>query len=122
MVEINIDEWSANDVRDGVVKEAICRTRKCREGDNLQLHTGQGTKQCRKLRDAVCTAVRLIEIWENKVYIRDEELNYPAALYHPLALTKFAKETGFSSWDQMKRFVGINHGGLPFDGFLIRWE
>jgi hypothetical protein len=60
MVEINFSEQFAERVKSGDKRQTIRRSKKCGPGDTLQLYTGQRTKACRKLRDAVCKDVTYV--------------------------------------------------------------
>ena len=97
-------------------------------GDTLYLYYGMRTKQCRKLGEVECKSVDRIEILGIP---RPWSWTEPRILLHPRpALTlqilaseaeEYARADGFSGFDAMHDWFQKTHG-LPFEGFLIRWE
>ena len=78
-------------------------------GDALQLYTGQRTKQCRKLADAVCTQTLPIKITKSDRIIkgfRTDDIWF---------------QDGFDSRASFFKFFEQHHG-LPFNGVLIKWR
>lgn len=104
---------------DAVASGAKCQTirangmrRHAKEGDALQLYTGQRTKACRKLRDAICSDACRILIDRDRV-----------VTFHPqefLDPEQVARLDGFASWADMRDWFEATHG-LPFHGTMIRW-
>lgn len=116
MVAYNFKIQFADDVESGAKRQTIRangRRRHARQGEALQLYTGQRTTSCRKLRDAVCVDACPIRIEENAI------LTFQFCELHT-DLDAFAKQDGFPDWPAMRDFFAKAHG-LPFTGTLIRW-
>lgn len=117
MVAYNFQARFAPAVEAGTKRQTIRAHRKggrhARMGEPLQLYTGMRTKQCRKLRDAVCHDVCNILIESTAVWT-----------FHPheihTDLDYFARLDGFADWREMREWFAGAHG-LPFNGVLIRW-
>lgn len=117
MVAYNFQARFADAVERGTKRQTIRAPRKdgrhARPGDALQLYTGMRTKQCRKLRDAVCHDACSILIEADKIWtFKPQELH--------LDLDKFARWDGFADWQEMREWFEAAHG-LPFRGVMIRW-
>lgn len=124
MVAINFQEQFADDVEDGNKKQTVRLKARCKVGDKLQLYTGQRTKQCRHLRDAVCIAVRDIEIHPTFMKLDGRELIAGSALRDEYEDRDddFAKKDGFSGFTEMAEWFEQRYGRLPFIGKLIIWR
>jgi len=71
------------------------------------------TRQCRKLRDAVCHDACGILLYADRILtFKPQELHTD--------LNYFARLDGFIDWQEMREWF-IEAHGLPFQGFLIRW-
>lgn len=124
MVAYNFQEQFADDVEDGRKTQTIRRTARCKPGDALQLYTGQRTKACRKLRDAVCTAVIPIEIRDTEMFLDGRRVlagNAYRDSYEDHD-NDFAKADGFDSFMDMADWFRDRYGSLPFHGFVIKWK
>jgi hypothetical protein len=95
-------------------------------GKPLQLYTGMRTKACEKIKDAICTRVRPVEISATGVKL-DGWILYcgdaPATWgVDPEAFDgDFARADGFANFPEMAEFFEKRYG-LPFVGQLIEWR
>ena len=120
MVAYNFQKQFADAVERGEKRQTIRAPRRdgrhAKVGDKLQLYTGMRTKQCRKLRDAVCHDVCRVVIQRDQIWTyQPQEVHYK-----PEALDAFAKADGFECWAAMRDWFDSQHG-LPFTGVMIRW-
>lgn len=117
MVAYNFQARFADAVARGVKSQTIRAPRKdgrhAKPGDALQLYTGMRTRQCRKLRDAVCHNACPVLIEANRVLTFE-----PQEIHEDL--DRFARLDGFADWQEMRDWFTEAHG-LPFEGVLIRW-
>lgn len=116
MVAYNFQARFADLVASGRKSQTVRAPRKdgrhAKVGDALQLYTGMRTRQCRKLRDAVCHDVCDIMLEANRILtFKPQELH---------DLDQFARYDGFADWREMREWFSSTHG-LPFQGVLIRW-
>lgn len=120
MAAYNFQTRFAAAVESGGKRQTIraeSKRRHARPGDKLQLYTGQRTRSCRKLRDAICSEVCPILIEDNRVTIfhyLDREI------CENQELETLAQADGFKSWIEMHDWFFQVHG-LPFRGVLIQW-
>ena len=128
MVAYNFKKRFAEAVESGRKRQTIrAGAPRCKVGDALQLYTGQRTKGCRKLRDAVCKQVRRISILE--AYDSDEQTvpgewkivldgkwNWTTDC-HSHAL---ARCDGFEDAYALCKWFEAQHG-LPFNGHVVNW-
>lgn len=94
------------------------RRRHARPGDALQLYTGQRTRSCRKLLEAVCKAAADVIIDRDGnalplIHIAGQKLD-------ALEAYAFARADGFTSAEAMTQWFEQQHG-LPVDGVCIQW-
>lgn len=106
------------------------KRRHARPGETLQLYTAMRTKQCWKIADARCKAVRPIRIEFHDGYdvvkIGGDDA-FGADGPDIEKLDAFAQRDGFQTWDHLLNFWDENHDRIvskhgTFDGFLIEWE
>ena len=138
MVAFNFQARFAPKVLRGTKRTTIRKDRKdnklpCQPGDDLQLYYGQRTKQCRKIRDDECTALRRI-IMNRLPDGRAQILLGPANQTDAPIVTKnldatemrvLAQGDGFADTDDMFDFFEAEHGGndvWPFSGWQITWR
>jgi hypothetical protein len=118
MVAFNFQKRWAPDVESGKKPQTIRKgPARAKVGDTLQLYTGQRTKSCRKLADAICTAV--IPVRFNRYYFAlDNKPIYDAAL------DKLAREDGFKDWETAVDFFFDKFDEEPDDfvGYLYKWR
>jgi hypothetical protein len=115
MPAYNFKERFANVVLDGTKSQTIRppRKRPTRVGETLYLYTGMRTKNCRLLREAVCSSIVSIRIATELIVMGDIFLSDDAA--NDLAIAD-----GFENASQLIDFFETQYG-LPFEGELIRW-
>jgi len=136
MVAFNFMPQFADDVQFGRKTQTIRQKQKCKVGDKIQLYTGQRTKQCRLLGNAVCTAVESVSLGESEIkhqgIRRWLQYNFDGGrgfwqlicgLTDPdgSGIEQFAKDDGFKNSDDMFQFFADKYT-LPFIGFLHKWE
>jgi hypothetical protein len=119
MVAFNFKAQVADEVETGRKRQTIRQQRRARAGDRLQLYTGMRTKKCRKLRDAICAAAQeiTVEIHGQLVCVRLDGELLPSAMAGELA-----RADGFDGVTSFSEFFEREYGGLPFSGWLIRWD
>lgn len=116
MVALNFSPQFAAAVAAGKKRQTI-RDKTCaRGGLVLQLYTGQRTKACRKLMDAVCLSVQCIVLMETVVQPHGNVTLMGAYL------EEFAKKDGFATYADMWAFFAprANEDG-EYNGVLIKW-
>lgn len=102
---------------------ALGKRRHARPGETLQLYTAMRTKQCKKIGEAKCTAVRDIVITFGKLSgVSVGGSDEPQAHFQGGGLDIFAQRDGFESWNEMVQFWDKEHGLSVFIGKLIEWE
>ena len=120
MVALNFQKQFAALVESGAKRQTIRHPRKIpfKVDDPLQLYTGMRTKNCRKLGEAKCTAVKKILLTctsiERLVIIDGDVLGIGGK-------HTFARADGFANIIEMFDWFEKTHG-LPFDGVLIKWR
>jgi hypothetical protein len=114
----------------GEKRRTIRRVRKAgnpEPGQPLQLYTGMRTKDCEKIRDAVCTRVRPVKIdcmgvvLDGLRLIAGSEPGYLGSGDPEAYDGDFARADGFDSFQDMAEFFDKQYG-LPFEGQLIEWR
>lgn len=116
MVAYNFMTRFAADVESGKKPNtirAIGKRRPPYPGEMLQLYTGMRTRNCRLLREEVCTAVTPIEISDDGIFLDGRKLSGAEVF-------KLAEDDGFESPAEMLKFFRDTHG-LPFEGVFIQW-
>jgi hypothetical protein len=85
-------------------------------GESLQLYTGMRTKACRKLvsPDPICISAEPVQITAEGIKLGDRWLNQAEQ-------AQMAVADGFENLTSFYDFFRQTHG-LPFQGFLIKWE
>jgi hypothetical protein len=114
MVAINFSERFAGAVERGEKRQTIRREARCKPGDQLQLYTGQRTKHCRKLRDAVCLDVAPISITRGTLTVN-------GSVYMSDTAAAFARADGFSDYDDMWNWFYSQYKQTLFTGHVIKW-
>ena len=82
-------------------------------GDTLYLYTGQRTRRCRKLGEAVCKSTERVGISDLGIIVGDDLP--PCDERDAIAVAD-----GFSNEWRLIQWFKKTHG-LPFEGLLIRW-
>lgn len=116
MVALNFSPQFAKAVAAGEKRQTIRDKTTARAGTALQLYTGQRTKRCEKLLDAVCTGVQPIILLET---IAQPHGNVSLM---GMFLEEFAQKDGFASYADMWAFFSprANADG-EYNGVIIRW-
>lgn len=102
-------------------RTTIRKPGRAKPGDTLYLYTGQRTKTCRKLGEALCLAVTPVRIAKERIH--DAPYMYlDGQIISGVTLDRFAclDTAGFWRTDQFMAFFADIYG-LPFDGELICW-
>lgn len=115
MVAINFSAQFAGPVERGEKRQTIRRSKKCEAGDTLQLYTGQRTKACRKLRDAVCKDVTYVGLTARGVTLGNTSR-------FPRDIDDFARLDGFADYAEMWAWFSARYDTNSFTGYVIRWE
>lgn len=120
MPAYNFQERFADPVEQGIKRQTIRKPRKrsTKVGDTLYLYTGQRTKHCRKLGQAVCKEVIPIRIGVLYVVILYPRDNKRRRILSIPEIEQLAKDDGFDSIADMERFFRKR---LPFMGEIIKW-
>lgn len=123
MVALNFQKQFAEDVELGDKRQTMRLTARCKRGDHLQLYTGQRTKACRKLGDAICTRVRPVSIYQTYMELDGKQLIAGDAVRgeDEDRDNDFAKKDGFSGFTEMAEWFEKQYKKLPFHGFVIQW-
>lgn len=121
MIAINFKAKFADAVATGKKTQTIRKTNRFKVGDTLQLYTGQRSKACRKLGEAVVTRVVTFSFYKkwNGYYFG---IGNDFLVQTEGGLSAFAKKDGFKDFEEMKAFFVDQYGDLPFEGYLIQWE
>ncbi len=124
MPALNFKKQFAHLVESGEKRQTIRALRKDgknpKPGHTLYLYTGQRTKSCRKLGEAICKSVEQIcinESWGISL------ANLDGGQYRELSIdeeTALIEADGFYYSFQFYKFFKDTHG-LPFFGLLIKW-
>jgi hypothetical protein len=115
VVAINFKPEWVPAILDGSKRQTIRRTARCKAGDELQLYTGQRTKDCRLLGTAICQHVETITIADD--YLSAGYYRIPSGDAHHLA-----EIDGFADIEAMRDWFRSQYGALPFDGVRIMWS
>ena len=115
MVAYNFKKQFADDVESGRKRQTIrAGESRCKPGDALQLYTGQRTKACRKLRDAVCERVRSV-VMEQSGTVKIDGL--PA---RGSKIDELAQADGFENGEVLRRWF-LDAYGPSFNGHIVNW-
>ncbi len=107
-------------------RTTIRRPGRAHPGDTLYFYTGQRTKECRKLGEALCLFITSIHIARERrtgtPYIRLGAVRPGKELLSGPALERFARLDTAGRWDA-QQFIAFFEStyGLPFIGELIGW-
>lgn len=130
MVALNFKRDFLYQIDNGDKRRTIRPVRKSgnpESGKALQLYTGMRTKDCEKIRDAICTRVRPVKIDHMGVTIDGRQLYAGDAPAYQGGVDPehydgdFARADGFDSFTEMVEFFDKQYG-LPFEGQLIEWR
>lgn len=94
------------------------RKRHAHPGEELQLYTGQRTRNCRLLGRAKCVSVHEIELFTYSFCLLSIELD---GIPFDGDMNAFAIADGFTGLADMWGFWRKTHGFGEFRGVLVRW-
>jgi hypothetical protein len=94
--------------------QTIRQKARARAGQALQLYTGQRTKECRKLADAVCIDCTYVGLTARGVTFGD-------ASRFPGDRDDFARADGFENYAAMWKWFSERYETHSFTGHVIRW-
>lgn len=117
MPALNFKRQFAALVESGQKRQTIRRRGKIKfaVGDRLYLYTGQRTSQCRKLGEAIVTAVREVVIDDLGVAIEGRRLTGAGVAF-------LAANDGFDTPAGFFEFFDEQRDGRAFLGRLIHWK
>lgn len=96
-------------IESGKKTSTIRRSKRGAVGRKMQLYTGQRTKDCRLIKEVLCTAIYPFSITEFRLV----SCRHPDAGY-------LWRQEGFSNPTEFIDFFEENYG-LPFNGYLHEW-
>lgn len=115
MVALNFSPEFADDVESGRKKQTIRQNARVKPGQLIQLYTGQRTKVCRKLGEAICLDVTYVGLTERGITLGDVRR-------FPRDRDEFARLDGFPNYTAMWDWFRDRYETESFTGFVIRWE
>ena len=122
MVAYNFQKQFVPNLLDGSKTQtirAVGKRRHVREGETIQIYTGQRTQHCQKLFETKCTGVHAIDMYIDSEGVFNIEVDsMPLELNE---IEQLAVDDGFDEMDGLIRFFQSTHG-FPFQGVLIQWE
>ncbi len=110
MVAFNFKPQFVPHIENGKKQQTIRSTKRCEVGDDMQLYTGQRTKQCRLVKESVCVDVYPITISEGGIQCEKK-----------MSATALANRDGFNSAPLMRNFFRDQYG-LPYKGWVHVWK
>lgn len=114
MVAINFSSEFADDVESGRKTQTIRQTTRVKSGQWIQLYTGQRTKTCRKLGEAVCLDVTYVGLTARGITLGNMDR-------FPRDFDKFARLDGFPDYAAMWAWFSARYKTDSFTGYIIRW-
>lgn len=115
MVALNFSPQFADAVASGRKTQTIRQTARARPGQALQLYTGQRTKDCRKLADAVCVDCTYVGLNASGISLGDVRR-------FPGDIDDFARADGFNDYAAMWKWFSERYKTNSFTGNIIRWR
>jgi hypothetical protein len=115
MVAFNFSAQFVDDVESGRKTQTIRQSSRAKAGDRIQLYTGQRTKACRKLGEAVCIDSTYIGMTARGITLGDVSL-------FPRNDDQFAKADGFPDYATMWRWFSERYETESFTGYITRWR
>jgi hypothetical protein len=115
MVAINFQAQFADAVASGRKTQTIRQNARAKAGQALQLYTGQRTKACRKLADAVCIDCTYVGLRASGVTLGDTSR-------FPRDIDDFARADGFENYAAMWKWFSERYKTHSFTGHIIRWR
>lgn len=115
MVAFNFQSQFVADIEAGRKTQTIRERARAGVGDNLQLYTGQRTKSCRKIADAVCIDSMFIGLTVYGINLGDNTR-------FPRDIDDFARADGFADYAAMWKWFSERYQTQSFTGFITRWK
>jgi hypothetical protein len=115
MVALNFSAFFATKVEEGLKSQTIRAKSRFYPGDQLQLYTGQRTKMCRKLGDAICEDITYVGLTERGITLGDRRR-------FPDDIDEFARLDGFDRFQSMWKWFSSRYQTDSFNGYVIRWR
>jgi hypothetical protein len=118
MPALNFQKRFAAEVEAGSKRQSIREKLRFRIGDTVHLFTGMRQRGCVRLGMGTVVDIASVRIvnslgWD-RLFLEGKQLSSQPARV-------FALADGFNGFEEMAKWFRDTHG-LPFDGFLIRWE
>ena len=115
MVAFNFKDKFVQNIVIGTKQSTIRQTKRCKVGDVMQLYTGQRTKYCKKIADAVCVGTAKIHISDDMPWkITEPEGD---CYFQKNGSMPFHEYEGFSNCALFVDFFRKQYG-LPFSGYV----
>ncbi|HMF76439.1 MAG TPA: hypothetical protein VK604_12315 [Bryobacteraceae bacterium] len=115
MVALNFSPQFADAVAAGRKTQTIRQSARAKAGQALQLYTGQRTKACRELADAICVDCTYVGLTERGVTLGDTSR-------FPGDRDDFSRADGFRDYAEMWAWFSARYETNSFTGYVIRWE
>lgn len=115
MVAINFQPQFADAIASGRKTQTIRQRARAAPGQALQLYTGQRTKDCRKIADAVCVDCTYVGLTARGVTLGN-------ASRFPGDMDDFARADGFENYAAMWKWFSERYKTNSFTGIVIRWK
>ena len=120
MPAINFNSRFADDVEAGRKRRTI-RGRYIKPGEPLYFFTGQRTKTCRRLGEAVCRTCEPVMIGRDARLASGYWVKLNGMMLTSQEADRFAAVDGFESMADMVAFLSKRRGGLPMSGWVTTW-
>lgn len=114
MVAINFQPQFVEALLTGAKRQTIRRKARCKPGDKIQIYTGQRTKECRKLGEAICIAIAPVVLYQSRAYLGSHMLS-------DAQRQQLAEADGFADYPEMHGWFKEKYGSRSFEGVLIKW-
>lgn len=114
MVALNFSPLFVPQIEDGIKCQTIRVKPRTSPGEALQLYTGQRTKECRKIGDAICRDVSYVSLTEGGLVLDQRRF--------PMNMDEFARLDGFENYASMWKWFATRYQTTSFTGYVIRWR
>lgn len=114
MVALNFQPQFVEALLTGAKRQTIRRKARCKPGDKIQIYTGQRTKECRMLGEAVCLATAPVILYPSRAYIGEHMLNDKQR-------QELAEADGFANYQEMHEWFKEKYKSRSFEGEIIKW-
>lgn len=114
MVAINFQPQFIEALLLGAKRQTIRRKARCEPGDKIQIYTGQRTKDCRMLGEAVCLATAPVALYPSRAYIGSHMLSDNQR-------QELAEADGFKDYAEMHEWFKVKYKSRSFEGVIIKW-